>query len=105
MTKPPRVFEHLGPHARQPPVAACCRLTERVWLTYNDLAESNRLRDPHSREFMILRMLYIAEITSSAVRLNASGDSPTRRGAVMKTDDTSSVDLGQSDASRHLGVV
>jgi hypothetical protein len=72
MTKPPRVFEHLGPHARQPPVAACCRLTERVWLTYNDLAESNRLRDPHSREFMILRMLYIAEITSSAVRLNAS---------------------------------
>jgi hypothetical protein len=41
-------------------------------LAYNDLAESNRLRDKHSREFLILRMLYIAEITSSAVRLNAS---------------------------------
>jgi hypothetical protein len=72
MTKPPPVFEHLGPHARHPPVAACCRLTERVCLTYNDLAESNRLRDKHSREFLILRMLYIAEITSRAVRLNAS---------------------------------
>lgn len=72
MSKPPPVFEHLGPHAHHPPVAACCRLTERVWLAYNDLAESNRLRDKHSREFLILRMLYIAEITSSAVRLNAS---------------------------------
>jgi hypothetical protein len=72
MSKPPPVFEHLGPHARHPPVAACCRLTERVWLTYNDLAESNRLRDKHSLEFLILRMLYIAEITSSAIRLNAS---------------------------------
>jgi hypothetical protein len=72
MTKPPPIFEHLGPHARQPPVAACCRLTERIWLTYNDLAESNRLRDKHSREFLVLRMLYIAETTSSALRLNAS---------------------------------
>ncbi len=41
-------------------------------MTYNDLAQSNRLRDKHSREFLILRMLYMAEITSSAVRLNAS---------------------------------
>ena len=72
MSKPPPVFEHLGPLAHHPAVAACCRLTERVWLTYNDLAKSNRLRDKHSREFLIQRMLYIAEITSSAVRLNAS---------------------------------
>jgi hypothetical protein len=72
MSKPPPVFEHLGPYARPSAVAACCRLTERVWLTYNDLAETNRLRDKHSHEFLILRMLYIAEITSSAVRLNAS---------------------------------
>lgn len=72
MSKPPPVFEHLGPLAHGNSVAACCRLTERVWLTYNGLAKSNLLRDKHSREFLILRMLYIAEITSSAVRLNAS---------------------------------
>jgi hypothetical protein len=72
MTKPPPVFKHLGPYGRHPPVTACCRLTERVWLTYNDLAESDRLREKDSPEFLILRMLYIAEITSSAIRLNAS---------------------------------
>jgi hypothetical protein len=72
MSKPPPVFAHLGPYARHPPVAACCRLTERVWLTYNDLAESTRPSGKYSRDFLILRMLYIAEITSSAIRLNAS---------------------------------
>jgi hypothetical protein len=72
MQKPPQVFQHLGPHAQLPAVAECCRLTERVWLRYLELARDYGHTDKHNREFLIVRMLYIAEITSSAIRLNAS---------------------------------
>jgi hypothetical protein len=72
MQTPPKVFEHLGPRAQLPPVAECCRLTERVWLKYLELAGDYRYSDKDSREYLIVRMLYIAEITSSAIRLNAS---------------------------------
>ena len=72
MTKPPPVFQHLGPYAEHGAVADCCRLTERVWLAYLDLAGAHEHKNKESREFLIVRMLYIAEIMSSAVRLNAS---------------------------------
>ena len=72
MSERPPVFEHLGPNIEAPPIGAFCDLTERVWSTYLDLAGGYRHEDPKSREFLIVRMLYIAEITSSAIRLNAS---------------------------------
>jgi len=72
MPNRPPVFEHLGPHIAAAPIAAFCSLTERVWSTYLGLAGSYLHVDAKSREFLILRMLHIAEITSSAVRLNAS---------------------------------
>jgi hypothetical protein len=72
MSEAPPVFDHLGPYGQQPAILACCRLTEHVWFTYHELAGDYRHTDKNSREFLILRMLYLAEITSSAVRLNAS---------------------------------
>ncbi len=72
MTKPPAVFEHLGPHARSELTAACCRLNERVWTQYLNLAGEYKHSGNSSREYLILRMMYIAELTSSAVRLDAS---------------------------------
>jgi hypothetical protein len=66
------VFQYLGPYAQSEAVAACCRLNERIWLTYHELAGDYRHTDKNSREFLIVRMLYLAEITSSAIRLNAS---------------------------------
>jgi hypothetical protein len=71
MSKPPSVFQHLGPHAQHEAVAACCRLTERVWLKYLELAGAF-MPTKDSREFLVMKMLYIAEMTSSAIRLNAS---------------------------------
>jgi hypothetical protein len=71
MSKPPAVFEHLGPKTQTEPVATCCRLTERVWLKYLDLI-GNRMPAKDSREFLIMKMLYIAELTSTAIRLNMS---------------------------------
>ena len=66
-----RVFKHLGPKAQLEPVATCCRLTERVWLKYLELA-GNLMPARDSREFLVMKMLYIAEMTSSAIRLNMS---------------------------------
>jgi len=71
MSKPPHLFEHLGPKAQVEPEATCCRLTERVWLKYLELA-GNLMPAPDSREFLVMKMLYIAEMTSSAIRLNMS---------------------------------
>jgi hypothetical protein len=71
MSKPSQVFEHLGPKAQLEPVATCCRLTERVWLKYHELA-GNIMPAKDSREFLVMKMLYIAEMTSSAIRLNMS---------------------------------
>src|ERR1700733_10166184 len=71
MSKPPPVFQYLGPHAQQEAVALCCRLTERVWLKYLELAGPHMpAEDTH--EFIVTKMLYIAEMTSSAIRLDAS---------------------------------
>lgn len=71
MSKVPPVFQHLGPHAQQEAVVACCRLTERVWLKYLELAGPH-MPATDSREFLVMKMLYIAEMTSSAIRLDAS---------------------------------
>jgi hypothetical protein len=72
MEKPPEVLKHLGPYCTDTPLSACCELTERVWLTYHDLVGGYAHAGQASREFLIVRMLYIAEIASTAVRLNAS---------------------------------
>jgi hypothetical protein len=72
MKKSPAVFDHLGPYAQPPAVAECYRMTERLWLKFLELAGDYEHKDNQSREFQIVRMLYIAEITSTAVRLNAS---------------------------------
>jgi hypothetical protein len=43
-----------------------------VWRTYNELTAGYIHSNQNSREYLILRMLYIAEITSTAIRLNAT---------------------------------
>lgn len=72
MEKPPKVLKHLGPYCTDTPLSASCELTERVWLTYHNLVAGYQHAGQASREFLIVRMLYIAEITSTAIRLNAS---------------------------------
>jgi hypothetical protein len=72
MEKRSEVFEHLGPYCIHPPLSECCELTERVWHTYHKLTGGHRDVGQASHEFLVTRMLYIAEITSTAVRLNVS---------------------------------
>jgi hypothetical protein len=72
MAKSPQVLEHLGPYCQHSPIAACCDLTEQVWTTYRELTGSNEHVGLDAHQYLITRMLYIAEVTSTAVRLNAS---------------------------------
>ena len=72
MPNRPEVLDHLGPYVQHGPIAGCCELSERVWRTYNELTAGYIHSDQNSREYLILRMLYIAEITSTAIRLNAT---------------------------------
>jgi hypothetical protein len=72
MPNRPEVLDHLGPYMQRGPIAALCELSERVWRTYNELTAGYIHFDPNSREYLFLRMLYIAEITSTAIRLNAT---------------------------------
>jgi hypothetical protein len=72
MSKRLAMFEHLGPHAQDGPVAGLCEFTERVWSTYQDVMGPYVHAGDFSREYLMVRMLHIAEIISSAIRLNAS---------------------------------
>ena len=72
MPNRPEVLDHLGPYVQHGPIAGCCELSERVWRTYNELTTGYVHSDPSSREYLILCMLYIAEITSTAIRLNTT---------------------------------
>jgi hypothetical protein len=72
MAKRFSVFEHFGPYGQVAPIAAFCDLSERVWSTCHALAGAYEHKGTQTREYLIVRMLYIAEVTSSAIRLNAT---------------------------------
>jgi hypothetical protein len=66
MPNRPEVLDQLGPYSQHGPLAALCELSERIWRTYNGLTAGYIHSDPNSREYLFLRMLYIAELTSTA---------------------------------------
>jgi hypothetical protein len=78
MPNRPEVLDHLGPYMQHGPIAACCELSERVWRIYNELTAGYIHSDQNSREYLFLRMLCIAEVTSTAIRLNATWGSHTQ---------------------------
>jgi hypothetical protein len=59
MPNRPEVLDHLGPYTQHGPIAAFCELSERVWRTYNELTAGYIHSNQNSREYLILRMLYI----------------------------------------------
>jgi hypothetical protein len=68
----PQVLTHLGPYAKHQPVATLFDLDERVWARFHELAGGHECEGETSHHYLIIRMLYIAEVTSTAIRLNAS---------------------------------
>src|SRR6266702_6040517 len=65
-------LKYLGPLMSQVPIAACCDFDERVWDLYRQLATQHEPIRPGSREYLVVRMMHIAELTSNAIRMNAT---------------------------------
>jgi hypothetical protein len=64
------VLDNLGPFAAAP-LAAVYDVTERAWTQYRAMLPIQQEEDPPAH-FMSRRMMHISEVTSLAVRLNAS---------------------------------
>lgn len=64
------VLNNLGPFA-SPPLDAVYEVTERAWAQYRAMLPVQNEEDPPAH-FMSRRMMHISEMTSLAVRLNAS---------------------------------
>lgn len=65
-------LKHLGPLTAQASIAAFCEFDERVWEIYRQLASQHGPVTLGSREYLVVRMMYIAEVTSMAIRMNAT---------------------------------
>jgi hypothetical protein len=66
------ILRHLGPYISQPYLADLCDLVERVWEMYREHATEYGNIAHGSRQYLFVRMMYIAEVTSNGIRLNAT---------------------------------
>src|SRR5664279_913464 len=65
------ILNHLGPFALSQPLAAIFELNKQVWSQYLTMFPKQEEEDPPAH-FMSRRMMHISEITSLALRSNAS---------------------------------
>jgi len=65
------ILDHLGPFALSQPLAAIFELNKQVWSQYLTMFPKQEEEDPPAH-FMSRRMMHISEITSLALRSNAS---------------------------------
>jgi len=56
----------------QPSIAAFCDFDERVWDLYRQLATQHGPITHGSREYLVVRMMHIAESTSNGIRMTAT---------------------------------
>lgn len=72
MAEPPEVLSHLGQYTKHPPVAAFCEISRKCYLAYHAKTDSRDQSKETGRQHAVVRMMYIAESTSTVVRLSAS---------------------------------
>jgi hypothetical protein len=70
--KRPAVLEHLGDYVRHAPVAAFGSVSDRAYELYREASGGHERQNETPTMHLITRMMYIAEATSIAARLNAS---------------------------------
>jgi hypothetical protein len=64
--------QYLGPLVNQLYIADLCDFNERVWEAYRKHARDCGAIDPGSYGYLIVRMMYVAEATSNAIRMDAT---------------------------------
>lgn len=72
MPESPRILDQLGPYLRHPPVKACCDLSEQCWRKYHEAVDPLNGPKETPRQHLVVRMMYMAESTSTAIRLDAT---------------------------------
>jgi hypothetical protein len=64
--------QYLGPFVNQIYISQLCDLDERVWKVFRTHAAEHGSIEHGSHDYLIVRMMYIAEITSNGIRMNAT---------------------------------
>jgi hypothetical protein len=64
--------QHLGPLVNRLYISELCDFDERVWEAYRAHAREHGGIDPATSDYVIVRMMYIAESTSNAIRMDAT---------------------------------
>ena len=67
-----RIVDGLGPAIQHPPVAACASLSDEIFGALHRAREGHERKGETGREHLLTRFLYLAESTSTGVRMNAS---------------------------------
>lgn len=71
MTRP-KVLDYMGDYIKHAPVKAFADLSEAVYDTFHTTMGGFEKRDETDKDYVLTRLLYIAEITSTAIRLNST---------------------------------
>jgi hypothetical protein len=72
MADRPKVLDHLGDYIRHPPMRAFCDVSEQTYDSFHTVMGGQEKKDNNDREYLITRLMYISEVTSTAIRLNCS---------------------------------
>lgn len=68
----PRALDHMGPYADHAPVKSFSTISERAFHLFHSIMGGHEKENQNDRDYLITRLIYISEITSTAIRLNAS---------------------------------
>lgn len=68
----PQVLEHVGPHMQHEPVAKFCAISERAFSAFHEAISGHERQAETPRQHLVTRMTYIAETTSTVVRLSTT---------------------------------
>jgi hypothetical protein len=64
--------QYLGPLVNRLYISELCDFDERVWEVYRTHAREHGAIDPATSDYLIVRMMYMAELTSNAIRMDAT---------------------------------
>lgn len=72
MSKSTRIADNLGPYITHPPVRATCDLSKKVFERFHQARGGPERSDESAKGHLLTRLMYMAESTSTAVRMNAT---------------------------------
>ncbi len=72
MINRPQVLDHMGLYINHPPVKELSKISERVFDLFHTIMGGHEKQQQSDRDYLVTRLIYISEITSTAIRLNAS---------------------------------